>query len=86
MLKQQALARQQGKVPPTMVTIQLPEHIGRETETATSQSDEPAEGEESGGALQSHQSAGEGEGLLTDQEERGNNRHGAPKEGPTLAR
>ena len=70
-LKQQALARQQGKVPPTRVTIQLPEHIGRETETAASQSDEPAKGEESGGTPQSHQSAGEEEGLLTDQEERG---------------
>ena len=42
LMKQQALASQQGKVPPTNITIQLARDGGRRTEIAASQSEEPA--------------------------------------------
>ena len=48
MRKQQALAVQQGKAPPTTETIQLTGNVGRRTETAASQGEEPVKGEESG--------------------------------------
>ena len=41
LMKQQALAGQQGKVPPTKITIQLARDGGKRTEVAASQSEEP---------------------------------------------
>ena len=77
----QVYPRQQGKAPPTKVTIQLPKHVDRKTETTASQSEEPINCEEFEGTPQSRQSAGEDEELLTNQEERGEDQHGTLHKG-----